>query len=68
VNLVDHPNYYDIDHQEKVPGNTRLIKHRTDEWLKERNMARVTGSTLYTSLGCDGLGKMKEHLIKSFAR
>ncbi|KAH3696894.1 hypothetical protein DPMN_084377 [Dreissena polymorpha] len=39
----------------------RLIKQRSTAWFDIRSKAKVTGSTLYRSIGLDGLKNLKEH-------
>ncbi|KAH3898006.1 uncharacterized protein LOC127864724 [Dreissena polymorpha] len=42
-------------------NDPRLIKQRSTAWFDIRSKAKVTGSTLYRSIGLDGLKNLKEH-------
>ena len=37
------------------------VKQRSPEWYDARNKVRVTGSIVYTAIGCDTLKKQVEH-------
>ena len=66
INLSLDERYKSIEDQkaENEEGSTRLIYQRSQEWHDIRNQAVVTGSTLYKAVGCDGLGKQKDHFDK----
>ena len=38
-----------------------MIKQRSDKWFEERKKVKVTGSSVYRAVGCDGLKNQKEH-------
>lgn len=40
---------------------TRLIRQKSDEWFRIRSKVKVTGSTLFKSIGLDGLKNQKEY-------
>ena len=44
-----------------------LTKQRSQEWIDARRNAKVTGSTIYTAIGCDSLKKQKQHFDKVFS-
>ena len=46
---------------------TRFIKQRSPEWHEARKHVKVTGSTLYGAIGCDGLKKEVEHFDSVFS-
>ena len=50
-----------IQHKIDLDVHTHVVKQRSDKWFKLRKEARVTGSTMYRSLGLDTLKKQKEH-------
>ena len=50
-----------IQHKINLDVHTHVVKQRSDKWFKLRKEARVTGSTMYRSLGLDTLKKQKEH-------
>ena len=41
-----------------------IIKQRTPQWIEERKTKKVTGSTIYQAIGCDGLKRQREHFDK----
>jgi hypothetical protein len=41
-----------------------LTKQRSQEWIDARRNAKVTGSTIYTAIGCDSLKKQNNILTK----
>ena len=47
---------------------TSITKQRTDEWYEARKDMKVTGSTMYSAIGCDGLKKQREHFDKVFSK
>ena len=67
VNLEEEKKYVSIQENVSMSDDqtsTRLIVQKSDEWFQLRNQAKVTGSTLYKAIGCDGLGKQKDHFEK----
>ena len=62
-NLENLPKYVELPllHQEG-PVVTRLVKQRTEEWHELRRECPLTGSTLHTGLGLNGVKKMKDHI------
>ena len=42
-------------------SDTSLIKRRSDKWFEERKKVKVTGSSVYRAVGCDGMKTQKEH-------
>ncbi|KAH3882766.1 hypothetical protein DPMN_006711 [Dreissena polymorpha] len=67
VNLEREDRYVSIEkYKTRVndESNPRLIAQRSHEWHAVRKEAKVTGSTLYGAIGCDGLAKQKEHFEK----
>ncbi|CAG2256263.1 unnamed protein product [Mytilus edulis] len=44
--------------------NSRYLKQKSDEWFALRKKARITGSTFYSAVGCDGLNRQKDHFEK----
>ncbi len=42
-----------------------LVKQGTDEWKRIRSTARVTGSTVYTSIGLETLTAEQQHFDES---
>lgn len=64
VNLQTTDKYISIDEQIGDETNERFIQHKSEKWHKLRSAAKVTGSTIYTALGCDGLARLKSHFEK----
>ena len=50
-----------IEHKVDLDVHTHVVKQRSDKWFKLHKEARVTGSTMYISIGLDTLKKQKEH-------
>lgn len=62
INLCSSEKYNELKTDENILHyNTRLIKQRTDNWVKIRQAAKITGSTMYKALGFEDLQKQKEH-------
>ena len=66
INLEQENRFMSISDQTEVVGesSTRVIKQRSTQWYDIRSNAKVTGSTLYQGVGCDELGKQKNHFEK----
>lgn len=60
VNLTENDKYKCVD-TAKTTENTRFVKQRSDEWFQIRKTVKVTGSTIYTAVGCDGLCRLQDH-------
>ena len=45
----DHP----VNDMEYLVSYSRFVKQRSDNWHKLRQLAKVTGSTMYKALGLD---------------
>ena len=43
---------------------TELTKQRSIEWFEARKTVKVTGSTIYSAIGCDTLKRQREHFDK----
>ncbi|XP_060581747.1 uncharacterized protein LOC132738297 [Ruditapes philippinarum] len=53
------------DHtQTNQSEDTRKIKQRSQRWHEIRNTAFITGSTIYQSIGLDGLKRQRQHFDK----
>jgi hypothetical protein len=53
------------DHtQTNQSEDTRKIKQRSQSWHEIRNTAFITGSTIYQSIGLDGLKRQRQHFDK----
>jgi len=55
------------DHLNVTVVPPALTKQRSQEWINARRNAKVTGSTIYTAIGCDSLKKQKQHFDKVFS-
>ena len=67
VNLQSHERYLRIENQleqHSQTTNTRLIPQRSEQWHGLRKEAKITGSTIYQAIGCDGLARQKDHFEK----
>ena len=47
---------------EELP--TACVKQRSDDWYNARKTVKVTGSTVYSAVGCDGLKSLNNHIDK----
>ena len=47
---------------EELP--TACVKQRSEEWFNARKKVKVTGSTVYSAVGCDGLKALNNHIDK----
>ena len=56
ININTDDRYIEIDQQ--------IGPETSNEWFSLRELAKVTGSTIYKAVGCDGLGKQKDHCEK----
>ncbi|KAH3864335.1 hypothetical protein DPMN_027352 [Dreissena polymorpha] len=55
-----------IDEQsEDLPTHT--VKQRTDKWFDARSKMKVTGSSIYTAIGLDGLKRLHGHFDNVFS-
>ena len=64
VNINTDDRYIEIDQQIGPEASSRFVKQKSAKWISLRELARVTGSTIYKAVGCDGLGKQKDHFEK----
>ncbi|KAH3697092.1 hypothetical protein DPMN_084577 [Dreissena polymorpha] len=68
INIHETPLFVDIQRQKENLTNaeesTRLMKQRSNEWFEYRKRAKVTGSSLFTAIGGDGLKRQKDHFDK----
>lgn len=48
----------DTDNGEK---STRKVKQRSAVWFESRKAMKITGSTIFTAIGLDGLKRQKDH-------
>lgn len=55
MNLHDCDIYVKIQTEPTHPRDTRNGKQRSEGWFKVRKQATVTGSSIYDTLGLDGL-------------
>lgn len=60
VNLTENDKYKWVD-TAITTENTRFVKQGSDEWFQIRKTVKVTGSTIYTAVGCDGLYRLQDH-------
>ena len=60
LNLSSSHSFEYID-TSRALENTRFIAQRSDEWFALRKSVKITGSTIYSAIGCDGLGRQKDH-------
>ncbi|KAK3103474.1 hypothetical protein FSP39_019495 [Pinctada imbricata] len=63
VNLRSSPLFECLDIS-KRSQNTRFLEQRSDDWFALRNSVKITGSTIYPAIGCDGLSRQKDHFDK----
>ena len=62
VNLQLQKYYVPLPDNVDEIDDTRYIKQRTQRWTHIRNQAKITGSTIYTAFGLDGLKTHKTTL------
>lgn len=60
VNLTENDKYKCVD-TTRTTENTRFVKQQSYEWFQIRKTVKVTGSTIYTAVGCDGLCRLQDH-------
>lgn len=64
VNINTDDRFFDIDQQIGPEDSRRFLKQKSNSWFSRRVLTKVTGSTIYKAVGCDGLGKQKDHFEK----
>ena len=60
VHLPSNNRFRDVENNTSQ-DECRKIKQRSKEWFEARENAVVTGSTIYSAVGLDGLKRMREH-------
>lgn len=53
---------YDQLPDNRDENDTSVVKQRSEKWLSDCKKMKVTGSTMFQALGCDGL-KNKRNII-----
>ena len=71
VNIAEQENVKLLKSPEEMKANlgvetlhSGITKQRSTEWFKAREKVKVTGSTIYSAIGCDGLKRQQEHFDK----
>ena len=57
VNINTDDRHVEIDQQIGPEASSGFLKQKSTEWFSLRELAKVTGSTIYKAVGCDGLGR-----------
>ncbi|XP_052245773.1 uncharacterized protein LOC127854757 [Dreissena polymorpha] len=59
VNNLDNVKMLKIEQADNLP--TEQVKQKTERWYKDRHEMKITGSTVYSAIGLDGLKRCQSH-------